>query len=173
MIYVVLHSEKKSFSSIKVLEGMLIDDCSHHIPWRVLFLKFIFQTFIFMTVVNFGPLTCSIVTTTRKFFTILGSVLLFGNVMSSMQWVGTVLVFLGEQLFWLHTLFPFGVINTACMSLLLFLPVLTQKLKKLFPLMQYFSIKLMTDCSAREVLAETWNKHSHLWFSHFRSRTGC
>ncbi|TKS92280.1 Solute carrier family 35 member B1 [Collichthys lucidus] len=53
------------------------------------------QTFIFMTVVYFGPLTCSIVTTTRKFFTILGSVLLFGNVMSTMQWVGTILVFLG------------------------------------------------------------------------------
>ncbi|XP_068194084.1 solute carrier family 35 member B1 [Antennarius striatus] len=53
------------------------------------------QTFIFMTVVNFGPLTCSIVTTTRKFFTILGSVIFFGNVMTSMQWVGTVLVFLG------------------------------------------------------------------------------
>lgn len=53
------------------------------------------QTFIFMTVVFFGPLTCSIVTTTRKFFTILGSVILFGNVMSSMQWVGTILVFLG------------------------------------------------------------------------------
>lgn len=49
-----------------------------------------------MTVVSFGPLTCSIVTTTRKFFTILGSVLLFGNVMMSLQWVGTVLVFLGE-----------------------------------------------------------------------------
>ncbi|XP_054616480.1 solute carrier family 35 member B1 isoform X1 [Dunckerocampus dactyliophorus] len=53
------------------------------------------QTFIFMTVVYFGPLTCSIVTTTRKFFTILGSVILFGNVMSGMQWFGTILVFLG------------------------------------------------------------------------------
>uniref|UniRef100_A0A3Q3X2P9 Solute carrier family 35 member B1 n=1 Tax=Mola mola TaxID=94237 RepID=A0A3Q3X2P9_MOLML len=53
------------------------------------------QTFIFMTVVNFGPLTCSIVTTTRKFFTILGSVILFGNLMTSMQWIGTILVFLG------------------------------------------------------------------------------
>ncbi|KAJ8414226.1 hypothetical protein AAFF_G00050960 [Aldrovandia affinis] len=53
------------------------------------------QTFIFMTVVHFGPLTCSIITTTRKFFTILGSVLLFGNVISSVQWVGTILVFLG------------------------------------------------------------------------------
>lgn len=53
------------------------------------------QTFIFMTVVYFGPLTCSIITTTRKFFTILGSVLLFGNVISPMQWFGTILVFLG------------------------------------------------------------------------------
>lgn len=53
------------------------------------------QTFIFMTVVYFGPLACSIVTTTRKFFTILGSVLLFGNVLTSMQWLGTVLVFMG------------------------------------------------------------------------------
>ncbi|XP_072560896.1 solute carrier family 35 member B1 [Paramormyrops kingsleyae] len=53
------------------------------------------QTFIFMTVVFFGPLTCSIITTTRKFFTILGSVILFGNEISNLQWVGTVLVFFG------------------------------------------------------------------------------
>lgn len=49
-----------------------------------------------MTVVYFGPLTCSIITTTRKFFTILASVILFANPISSMQWVGTVLVFLGK-----------------------------------------------------------------------------
>uniref|UniRef100_A0A673KC61 Solute carrier family 35 member B1 n=1 Tax=Sinocyclocheilus rhinocerous TaxID=307959 RepID=A0A673KC61_9TELE len=53
-------------------------------------------TFIFMTVVYFGPLTCSIITTTRKFFTILGSVLLFGNIISPMQWFGTILIFLGD-----------------------------------------------------------------------------
>lgn len=63
--------------------------------WSIFELSFS-QTFIFMTVVSFGPLTCSIVTTTRKFFTILGSVILFGNVITSLQWVGTVLVFLGE-----------------------------------------------------------------------------
>lgn len=54
------------------------------------------QSFIFMTVVYFGPLTCSIITTTRKFFTILASVVLFANPISPMQWVGTILVFLGE-----------------------------------------------------------------------------
>lgn len=50
-----------------------------------------------MTVVYFGPLTCSIITTTRKFFTILASVILFANPISTMQWVGTVLVFLGKS----------------------------------------------------------------------------
>lgn len=55
------------------------------------------QSFIFMTVVYFGPLTCSIITTTRKFFTILASVILFANPISTMQWVGTVLVFLGKS----------------------------------------------------------------------------
>nr|XP_056719310.1 solute carrier family 35 member B1 [Euleptes europaea] len=53
------------------------------------------QSFIFMTVVSFGPLTCSIVTTTRKFFTILASVILFANPITNLQWVGTILVFLG------------------------------------------------------------------------------
>lgn len=53
------------------------------------------QTFIFITVSTFGPLTCSIITTTRKFFTILGSVIIFQNPMNSRQWIGTVLVFMG------------------------------------------------------------------------------
>ncbi|XP_012942758.1 solute carrier family 35 member B1 [Aplysia californica] len=53
------------------------------------------QMFIFITVTTFGPLTCSIVTTTRKFFTILGSVIIFQNPMSGRQWLGTSLVFVG------------------------------------------------------------------------------
>ncbi|XP_076437096.1 solute carrier family 35 member B1-like [Babylonia areolata] len=53
------------------------------------------QMFIFKTVTEFGPLTCSIFTTTRKFFTILCSILLFGHPMSGRQWTGTVLVFIG------------------------------------------------------------------------------
>ncbi|XP_045140932.1 solute carrier family 35 member B1-like [Echinops telfairi] len=56
------------------------------------------QSFIFMPVVYFGPLTCSIITTTHKFITILASVTRFANPVSSMQWVGTVLVFLGVDL---------------------------------------------------------------------------
>lgn len=56
------------------------------------------QLFIFLTVAEFGPLPCSIVTTTRKFFTVLTSVFLFGNRLTPSQWVGTTLVFLGLAL---------------------------------------------------------------------------
>ncbi|XP_037077319.1 solute carrier family 35 member B1-like isoform X2 [Pollicipes pollicipes] len=53
------------------------------------------QYFIFMTISEFGPLPCSIITTTRKFFTVLGSVFLFGNSLSSRQWLGATAVFAG------------------------------------------------------------------------------
>ena len=53
------------------------------------------QNFIFITVSEFGPLMCSIMTTTRKFFTILGSVVFFGNALITRQWVGTAIVFAG------------------------------------------------------------------------------
>ncbi|ODN04799.1 Solute carrier family 35 member B1 [Orchesella cincta] len=53
------------------------------------------QFFIFVMVSDFGPLPCSIVTTTRKFFTVLASVILFGNVLSTTQWTGAFLVFVG------------------------------------------------------------------------------
>lgn len=53
------------------------------------------QLFIFIMVASFGPLACSVVTTTRKFFTVLFSVIFFGNALSSRQWFGAFLVFLG------------------------------------------------------------------------------
>eukprot|EP00794_Sanderia_malayensis_P002953 gene2953-3404_t len=53
------------------------------------------QNFIFMTVSNFGPLPCSIATTTRKFFTILFSVIFFGNSLIFRQWIAVIFVFLG------------------------------------------------------------------------------
>jgi len=53
------------------------------------------QFFIFLTVTEFGPLPCSIITTTRKFFTVLASVLFFGNVLIPRQWLGVTLVFTG------------------------------------------------------------------------------
>lgn len=56
------------------------------------------QLFIFLTVSEFGPLPCSIITTTRKFFTVLISVFLFGNKLTTTQWMGTSLVFTGLAL---------------------------------------------------------------------------
>ncbi|KAG1701738.1 Solute carrier family 35 member B1 [Nymphon striatum] len=56
------------------------------------------QLFIFLTVSEFGPLPCSIMTTTRKFFTVLGSVIIFGNTLITRQWFGTIFVFIGLTL---------------------------------------------------------------------------
>lgn len=53
------------------------------------------QTLIFRTVSEYGPLPCSVVTTTRKFFTVLGSVIIFNNPLGTRQWIGVVLVFAG------------------------------------------------------------------------------
>lgn len=53
------------------------------------------QLFIFLMVSGYGPLPCSVVTTTRKFFTVLFSVMFYGNSLTGRQWWGTVLVFTG------------------------------------------------------------------------------
>ena len=46
------------------------------------------QSFIFYTIANFGPLTCSSVTTTRKVFSVLLSIFLHGYDLSNNQKVG-------------------------------------------------------------------------------------
>lgn len=53
------------------------------------------QMFIFIMVADFGPLPCSIITTSRKFFTVLASVFFFGNKLLPRQWVAAVVVFSG------------------------------------------------------------------------------
>ncbi|CAG9530253.1 unnamed protein product [Cercopithifilaria johnstoni] len=53
------------------------------------------QFFIFKTVTEFSPLTCSVITTTRKLFTMLGSVILFGNTLTQRQFLATGIVFTG------------------------------------------------------------------------------
>lgn len=53
------------------------------------------QNFIYYTIYNFGALVCSIITTTRKFFTILFSVLFYGHTLTSWQWIAVVMVFVG------------------------------------------------------------------------------
>ncbi|KAL9181061.1 hypothetical protein ACHAXT_009866 [Thalassiosira profunda] len=56
------------------------------------------QVFIFMTIHHFSPLTCTTITTTRKFATLLLSVYRFGHVLSGWQWASIGLVFGGLYL---------------------------------------------------------------------------
>jgi len=53
------------------------------------------QHFIYIMVSNFGPLPVSIVTTIRKFVTVLFSVVFFGNTLIARQWFGAIIVFTG------------------------------------------------------------------------------
>lgn len=53
------------------------------------------QNFIYFTIQQFSALTCTTITTTRKFFTILFSVLWYGHELSSMSWCGVGIVFIG------------------------------------------------------------------------------
>ena len=53
------------------------------------------QNFIFYTITGPGALVCATITTTRKFFTILVSVAVYGHILTEWQWGGVGLVFLG------------------------------------------------------------------------------
>jgi UDP-galactose transporter B1 len=53
------------------------------------------QVFIFYTIANFSPLMLSILTTTRKFFTVLASIAIYNHEMNIYQWLSIGLVFAG------------------------------------------------------------------------------
>mmetsp|Transcript_5717 Transcript_5717/g.14937 ORF Transcript_5717/g.14937 Transcript_5717/m.14937 type:complete len:224 (+) Transcript_5717:37-708(+) len=53
------------------------------------------QNFIFYTVRNVSALACTTITTTRKFFTILISVLTYGHSLMATQWLAVAMVFSG------------------------------------------------------------------------------
>eukprot|EP00761_Pharyngomonas_kirbyi_P001993 gb/GECH01001997.1/.p1 GENE.gb/GECH01001997.1/~~gb/GECH01001997.1/.p1 ORF type:complete len:380 (+),score=46.96 gb/GECH01001997.1/:1-1140(+) len=53
------------------------------------------QVFIFRIVHEFGTLACSTVTTTRKFFSIVFSVICFGHPLNMWNWLGVTCVFVG------------------------------------------------------------------------------
>lgn len=73
----------------------------HSLPWAIVLLNLTAaagQIFIFFTIALFSPLTCTTITTTRKFFTILLSVWKFGHVVTSIQWMAIGMVFAGLYL---------------------------------------------------------------------------
>jgi hypothetical protein len=53
------------------------------------------QLFIFATITTFDPLALSVITTTRKVFTIVVSTLWFNHSLSLMQWFAVTLLFVG------------------------------------------------------------------------------
>lgn len=53
------------------------------------------QNFIFLTLKHFDALVLTTVTTTRKFFTILVSVVMYGHTLTTTQWASVFVVFLG------------------------------------------------------------------------------
>jgi len=53
------------------------------------------QVFIFYTIFNFTPLILSILTTTRKFFTVLASIVFYQHEVNNFQWMAIGLVFVG------------------------------------------------------------------------------
>jgi len=53
------------------------------------------QVFIFYTIFNFTPLILSILTTTRKFFTVLASIVFYQHPVNGYQWFAISLVFAG------------------------------------------------------------------------------
>ncbi len=53
------------------------------------------QFSVYYCLVHFGSLICTLITTTRKFFSILISVILFGHTLSGVQWFSIAVVFLG------------------------------------------------------------------------------
>lgn len=61
----------------------------------LLYTVLFWQTKIYYTINQFGSLTCTTVTTTRKFFTILASVIWFGHDVTPLQWFAVALVFIG------------------------------------------------------------------------------
>ncbi|KAL0230807.1 hypothetical protein PCE1_004362 [Barthelona sp. PCE] len=68
-----------------------------HIPKLLVFCctSVVGQNFIYLIITNFNSVVLTIVTTTRKFFTILLSILLNGHTIKPIQWIGMTLVFGG------------------------------------------------------------------------------
>jgi UDP-galactose transporter B1 len=78
----------------------VIDFCFRHRDAGIHLMSFclcgaIGQLGIFYTISSFGSLVCSIICTTRKFFSILLSVMLAGAALMGLQWVAVGLVFAG------------------------------------------------------------------------------
>lgn len=62
------------------------------------------QLFIFYTITAFGPIVLSVITTTRKFFTVLCSIVIFDHNMNFFQWFSVFFVFTGVGVETMHSI---------------------------------------------------------------------
>ena len=77
-----------------------IDYCAHNpkvfsLIWKFSMCSAIGQSFIFYTVARFDPLVCSTVTTTRKIFSVVLSIVFKGHSIPSQGWMGLALAISG------------------------------------------------------------------------------
>ncbi|KAG7351124.1 UAA transporter family protein [Nitzschia inconspicua] len=82
-------------------DGLRLLVRNDHLRWNVAILNAVVavgQIFIFLTITWYSSLVTTTITTTRKFFTILFSVLHFGHAFSVGQWTSVVMVFSGLYL---------------------------------------------------------------------------
>jgi len=71
-----------------------------HVIWDILTFSVasaLGQLFIYRMLADYSSLHCTLTTTTRKFFTVMASVLYFGNQLTNRQWMGALLVFTGNN----------------------------------------------------------------------------
>ena len=90
LIYSIFSSEIILFTRITQIEYFFIRDLM-----LICFLGAFGQLFVFFTIMIFGPILLSVITTTRKFFTVLCSIIIFQHSMNIFQWISVIFVFTG------------------------------------------------------------------------------
>lgn len=95
------------FLEMKVISFFQFVAASPEVILDLVFLSFggaLGQVFIYFTIEKFSPIVLSVVTTTRKIFTILISIVVNHHSLAIMQWGGILIVFLGITFDFYHGL---------------------------------------------------------------------
>lgn len=91
--FIVFYQESISFLQFVHSHDQILTDILYSSS-----LQLIGQIFIFYVIAHFGPVLLALITTTRKFFTVLYSIVYFNHSINSDQWICIVIVFLGVSI---------------------------------------------------------------------------
>ena len=86
------------FINLEIVLAFQFMAAHHDVIWKIGVMSgcsCLGQMFIFLCVVEFGTLTTSIITTLRKFFTLLGSAIIFGDSFDFKKKIGAGIVLFG------------------------------------------------------------------------------